>query len=162
MRILAIAIVLVACAGCATSYQSKGLTGGFSETEVQPGIYQVKFNGNGYTSSERAADFALLRGAELCLGKNAGYMLTGDQATSRNLSGYIGGSSTTTTNGSFNSIGSQTRYSGTSTTNHVPPTPVYKPQSGLTVACVRDQINGAWDAQFLVNSLRDKYKLASN
>lgn len=54
-------------AGCATSYQPHGLSGGFSETQLDQNVFRVSFAGNGYTSGERAADFALLRSAELTL-----------------------------------------------------------------------------------------------
>lgn len=53
--------------GCATSHQEKGFTGGYSETQLAPDVFRVNFAGNGYTSSERAQDFALLRAAELSL-----------------------------------------------------------------------------------------------
>lgn len=54
-------------ASCATSYQSKGLTGYFSETKLAPDTVQIRFNGNGYTRRERTNDFAMLRAAEVCL-----------------------------------------------------------------------------------------------
>ncbi len=47
--------------GCATSYQQRGFAGGYSETQLAPDVFRVNFEGNGYTSSERAQDFALLR-----------------------------------------------------------------------------------------------------
>ena len=53
--------------GCATAYQPKGFTGGFSETQLDESVFQVSFRGNAYTSSERAADFTLLRSAELTI-----------------------------------------------------------------------------------------------
>ena len=46
---------------CATTYQSEGLTGGFSETQLDENIFRVTFYGNGYTGKERVTDFALLR-----------------------------------------------------------------------------------------------------
>jgi len=58
-------IVLALLAACATPYQSKGYTGGFSETQLDVNVFRVNFNGNAYTSGERAVDFTLLRSAEL-------------------------------------------------------------------------------------------------
>jgi hypothetical protein len=52
-------------AACATPYQSRGLAGGFSETQLSENMFQVYFRGNGYTREERVDDFALLRSAEL-------------------------------------------------------------------------------------------------
>lgn len=64
-KILSIVAALAVC-GCATSYQQTGFTGGFSETKLGPDTVRVVFKGNGYTSDERATDFALLRAAQLC------------------------------------------------------------------------------------------------
>ena len=58
--------LLAACLlACATPYQERGLTGGFSNTRFKEDVFQVTFNGNGYTSEERAVDFTMLRSAEL-------------------------------------------------------------------------------------------------
>src|ERR1041385_738680 len=64
--ILSLSIVLAAT-GCATSYQANGFSSGYSETRFAPDIFRVVFKGNGYTSAERAQDFALLRASELAL-----------------------------------------------------------------------------------------------
>jgi hypothetical protein len=54
-----------------TPYQSRGLSGGYTETWLAEDVVRVRFGGNGYTSSERAADFSLLRVAEI--GRERGY-----------------------------------------------------------------------------------------
>src|SRR3954471_3672905 len=71
MRALAFVIVTLMLVGCATGYHSHGYSGGFSETQLDENVFQVRFNGNGYTSGERATDFALLRSAELA--RQSGY-----------------------------------------------------------------------------------------
>jgi len=53
--------------GCATGYHQNGFTGGFSETRLAPDVFRITFRGNGYTSAERAQDFALLHASELVL-----------------------------------------------------------------------------------------------
>ena len=53
--------------GCATTYQSDGATGGYSETQLDENVFVVHFSGNGFTKKARAADFALLRSSELTL-----------------------------------------------------------------------------------------------
>ncbi|MBK9595716.1 MAG: hypothetical protein IPO57_10280, partial [Rhodocyclales bacterium] len=67
MRILAAISLMVVLGGCATAYQSEGLSGGFSETQLDTNVFRVSFRGNGYTRAERAEELALLRGAELTL-----------------------------------------------------------------------------------------------
>jgi hypothetical protein len=67
----AAAAALTLLGGCATAYQPNGLTGGFSETEVKQGLWNVTFSGNGYTSRETAQTYWLYRCADLTL--KAGY-----------------------------------------------------------------------------------------
>jgi hypothetical protein len=61
------AFFVIILASCATSYQRSGLTGGYSETKLGENIWNISFQGNGYTNDERANDFTLLRSAEVCL-----------------------------------------------------------------------------------------------
>jgi hypothetical protein len=53
--------------GCATSYQPKSFTGGFSEVRLNAETVQISVAGNGYTSTERARNIAVLRAADLTL-----------------------------------------------------------------------------------------------
>lgn len=64
--------VLLGCVllcACATSYKkaSKATGKGFFATPMQRGVYDVTFNGNSYTSSKKAYDYALLHASEVCL-----------------------------------------------------------------------------------------------
>ena len=56
---------LLAVASCATGYQPKSLTGGFSDYMTAPDEAIVMFHANGYTSMERviANDRLALRGS---------------------------------------------------------------------------------------------------
>ncbi|WP_250518570.1 hypothetical protein [Caballeronia sp. ATUFL_M1_KS5A] len=64
----ALGAVVVTMTGCATGYQSQGLTGGFArEVQLDDDTYRVAFNGNGYTSPERAQELMLLRMADVTL-----------------------------------------------------------------------------------------------
>jgi len=65
-------VLLVLLAGSATSYQPKSFSSGYSETRLREDVFRVSFNGNGYTGRERAADFSLLRSAELALENGSG------------------------------------------------------------------------------------------
>lgn len=61
--------------GCAypTPYQRNGLAGGYSEEQIGTKQWIVRFEGNMYTSSERAENMAMLRVAELALEKGYRY-----------------------------------------------------------------------------------------
>ena len=63
--------LVVAC----TPYQPQGFAGGYTETWLAEDAVRVRFNGNGYTSSERAADFSLLRVAEIAREKGYPYFV---------------------------------------------------------------------------------------
>jgi hypothetical protein len=54
-------------AGCATPYQPRGTTGGFTDKRLGPDLYAVEFRGNGNTSSDLVLDMYLYRCAELTL-----------------------------------------------------------------------------------------------
>ena len=61
------ASIVLALSACATAYQPQGLTGGFSDTQLDTNIFRVSFDGNGYTNAQRAEEMALLRSAEITL-----------------------------------------------------------------------------------------------
>jgi hypothetical protein len=66
-RHLCALVFLYALAGCSTPYGKAGLTGGFTEKELQPGIWRIVFSGNGYTTQETAQTYWLYRCAEIAL-----------------------------------------------------------------------------------------------
>lgn len=66
LPLLALAVAAL-LAGCATPYQNDSLIGGASETQLSATQYRVRFRGNAHTTPERAADYCLLRCAEIAL-----------------------------------------------------------------------------------------------
>lgn len=86
MRWILILVMVAALGGCVTSYQRKGFTGGYSETQISDDVYQITFIGNGYTGRSRVRDFAMYRAAELAMTSGYDYfviMNAGDQDNSR-------------------------------------------------------------------------------
>ncbi len=57
--------VILVMAGCASTYQPEGLSGGFSEIQLDKNVFQVSFQGNAYTATQRVEEMALLRAADL-------------------------------------------------------------------------------------------------
>ena len=72
-KVCLLAAVAVMSAGCATSYQSRGITGGYSEKKISDSAYVVSFNGNGFATKDRVYYFWMYRCAELTL--KSGYSL---------------------------------------------------------------------------------------
>jgi hypothetical protein len=151
-------IVSLLFTGCATQYQSSGFAGGYSDTQLAPDAFRISFSGNGFTSSDRAQDFALLRAADLTLAHGFHYFAIVNEAQGGSMSSItLPGSSYTTASatGYGNSV------YGSAVTTYVPPTniPVFKPRSGLLIRCFGERPPGGYvfDARFLSQSLRAKY-----
>ena len=79
MRLLTINILLVCflalVTACATPYQPKGFSGGYSQVQLDNSSARVEFRGNGYTSRERVEVFVLYRCAELTIERGYDYFV---------------------------------------------------------------------------------------
>jgi hypothetical protein len=71
---------------CATPYQPKGLTGGFSETRLDTNTFRVDFQDIGFTSRERVEVYLLRRAAELTLERGFDYFVIVDADTDSRIS----------------------------------------------------------------------------
>jgi hypothetical protein len=80
-RLILLGLVALSLTGCATAYGPVGITGGYRSDTLAEDRYRVQFLGNGFSDSETAEDYALLRGAELCQTAGYGYM----RVTSKHL-----------------------------------------------------------------------------
>ncbi len=135
MKKITVAIFsMLAISGCATSYQSAGFSGGFSDTQLGPNLWKVSFVGNGYTHSTRAEDFAMLRSAELTLTHGFKYFAYVDSRTDTDFAAMSG-------------------YKGRITT-------VSRPSSVNTVMMFKENPGGTavvYDAQFVCQSVGARY-----
>ena len=89
------AVSLSACAGrpfTATTYRPQGLLGGYSEKEIEPGVWRVTGNSNGIAERGFGRDMAAYRAAELLSGKGFTYVQVLDQKGTARSVGYGGGS----------------------------------------------------------------------
>ena len=156
MQRLKITVCALLLAGCSTAYQSNGFSGGWRETQLGEDVFQVSFRGNGYTSGDRAADFAFLRCAEVALEHGYSYFTLVESKASTQTSTYTAPSTvsgTSTTSGGI-TYGNAT-VSGGQTTTWV------KPSASNTVWAFKTKPAGfAYDARFVVRSLRQKYGMA--
>ncbi len=88
-RIL-LGVFVLACGGCATGYHSTGMTGGFEETRMNERTVQVRFQGNGYTTQNRAQTFLLRRCAEITLESGRRWFSLGSEGKGSTTSGASG------------------------------------------------------------------------
>lgn len=122
-------------ASCSTPYQSAGLTGGFSDTQLSPDIFRIFFRGNGLTPSDQAQDFAMLRAADLCQANGFSCFSVLDEHDSSSPYFYASKGDAVT---------------------------VYKPRANLTIKGFKSKPDGnqtTFDVSFLQTSLRQKYHM---
>ena len=134
-RLLAIPAFLFLLAGCATPYQERGFSGGYTERKVEKNIFRVSFKGNSFTNKERASDFALLRCAELTLEKGFRFFAIAN-LRSEELDRY--------------------EFVGMELMS------INNPRSFYTIYCFKDKPPDYliwYEATYLARSLRDKYGL---
>ena len=157
MKTILVVAVVLTLAGCATSYQSKGLMGdGYSETQIAPDVFRVSFGGNGYTSGERAQYFTWLRAAELTLQHGFQYFVIVDEKNATKIS--------TSTLPGFNFTSAKFNWGQyKSSSVYLPPTSynTERPNSFLLIKCFTDKpaLDNVWDADFLQQSLMQKYRI---
>lgn len=158
LRAIVVAFALIFMA-CATAYQPQGFTGGYSEIQVAEDVFQVTFHGNGYTGRGRAADFNLLRCAELAL--NHGYtcfiIVEADQYTTRST--YTTPRKTKTT-GTVNSYGGYATVNTKTVTTGGETYNISKPSAVNTIVCFKEKpadVLVAYDAALVSQQIRNKY-----
>jgi hypothetical protein len=145
LRVAAL-VAIVSIGGCATAYQPKSFSGGFSETDLGPTSFKIAFSGNGFTSPERASDFAMLRAADKSIEDGCNYFTVMNESDSGSTSSFTTGTAT---------FGRHSVWGNSFTT------PIFKPNSTLLVRCFANQTTGStlFDAHFIAHSIRNKYRL---
>ncbi len=160
-RIATAVAVLLLTAACATPYQKQGFTGGFDETPIAPNVWRVSFNGNGYTSSDRAEDLVLLRSAELTLTSGYSYFGLASARVGSTVQALTA-PTVTTTSANAHVFGNTVRGSSTSITTGGGTTFISKPSAHNTVVMFKEKPEGTgmiFDAQFICTSVGAKYKV---
>lgn len=155
-------LLTILITGCATSYQSKGFTGGFSETQLDENVFQVFFEGNAYTSSQRAIDFTLLRSAELTTEHGFDFFVIVDSQNSTNIN-TVTSPITSQTSGSAHVSGNHIFGSSTTRTTGGQTTVYSRPSTRNTIVMFRErpEISAiVYSADFVRTSIRNKYRMS--
>lgn len=170
-RVILSLLLISGIQGCATSYQSSGFSGGFSETQLAPNIFTVRFKGNGFTNEERANDFTLLRSAQLTVDSGHTHfaiidseskMVRSSYTTPTKTNTYV---NTNTTITPLNSYGNTVAYSAyTSGTARTVTTGghtynISKPKAENTIYCFKGKPEdiASFDAVYVIISIKEKY-----
>jgi len=153
MALAAASAMLTGCAVAMGQYgrYSAAMQVGYTDTEVQPGLFLVRYYGNNLYPADRTMDFTLLRAAEICLERGRNYMSINDVDAQMRPDAY----STSTTTVVPPSETSTVVHSGT-----VSPALLFNPMIGLVVSCREAQDGKAWDAGYLSRTIRTKYSMS--
>ncbi|HZR09674.1 MAG TPA: hypothetical protein VFA79_13925 [Myxococcales bacterium] len=77
--VLAGSVLLATACAASTPYQPLSYKGGFSDTQLEKSVFEVRFAGNETTTPARATDLALLRSAEVALEHGYNYFIIAEQ-----------------------------------------------------------------------------------
>jgi hypothetical protein len=135
---LSVAATAALLAACATPYKPDSALnqGGYGEQRRAPGVFEVWFRGNHYTSEERSHELAVLRAAELCLGENKPFMRTSHFQSTSYLDDTMPG-------------------------NSLAEWRLYTPWSGLKVECLAERSGDAQEAAVVAATIRERYGIAT-
>jgi hypothetical protein len=103
--VVALALLLAACAGKPTRYQAAQGGFGYSEQQTEENRYRVSFAGNSATSRQTVEDFLLYRAAELTVQTGHDWFQVVDRNTVQEYSGYGGSPSVGLGVGSGSDVG---------------------------------------------------------
>src|SRR5579872_5733146 len=98
----AFAAIISFILGCATPYQQRSFTGGYSDTRISKNTVLVSFKGNAYTSRERVQLYLLYRCAQVTQQYGFDYFVINSGDTEAGT-GYVSNYSSTTNASAFGS-----------------------------------------------------------
>lgn len=75
------AVAVWSLSGCATSYGPMDATGGYAELQLNERVFEVRFQGNGFTPSNLVQDYLVRRCAELAIESGYSHFLFVDRNT---------------------------------------------------------------------------------
>jgi hypothetical protein len=161
MKLFVMLVLSIILSSCATAYQPKGATGGFSETQLDTNVFKVSFRGNAYTDSERATDLTLLRSAELTLKNDFKYfVIVDDKYLEKNGSYTLPTQSYTTAN--VTAYGNSAYGTSNTTTTGGQTIRQTRPRVHNIIMCFKEKpdFQGLiYNAEFICKSLGEKYKV---
>ena len=173
MRKISLLLLLVLfLSGCATPYQKYGLSGGYSDTQLQKDVFRVGFNGNAYVSKGTVQNYLLRRCAEVTIENGYDYFVIFEEENYAAQSSYTTPTQTTYQGSSYGSgtssghiygrtIQSSGTYSGqtygTSTTYGGQTYHFSKPVSVCVIKCFKgekpENLPNTFDAKELIKYL---------
>lgn len=149
-----IGLLCLFIASCATQYQPYSYFGGggYREVKLAENVFKVTVEANGYTSSSKATDLALLRSADLAIEHGFKYFVIGATSDDSYSSSYT---TPTTANVNFTSYGNTVN--GTAQTYGGQTYNFHFPTPSITITCFKEKPTfqtTIYDAETVSKSLR--------
>lgn len=159
MRTAMALLAAAALAGCATAYQPVGLMGGYGDTRLAENVWEVSFSGNARTRPERAADFALLRSAEVAQENGYPYfVIVASQNEARRTLVTTPSTTTFSANAVATPMGATVQ--GSSMTTGGETYEMVKPSTRNTIVGLKEKpATFAYETKYVIASLRQRYGL---
>jgi hypothetical protein len=153
LRALALLLVVLALAGCATPYRPKdGSRFGYSETLLAPDVVEVFFDGNSETPAEHASDFVLLRCAEYALENGYSHFVFLERVSDVETNLVSTPLPRATVGATYGTYHAPYTMAATGATRAY-----YSPHAFARIRLTKAAEEGALDAAFLLRSIRTKY-----
>lgn len=160
-KLAALAAAALLAAGCASTYQPHGFSGGYSDSQLDANVFRVSFRGNGYTTPERAEDMATLRAAELTLRHGFTHFAILEKRYDVEHSSFTAPAQTQT-RGTVSSYGGTSYLNARSVTSGGYTFTSSDPRVSTVIECFngKPREGSAFDARFVYDSLTKKYDIA--
>ncbi len=164
--VLSLVIIL---SGCATPYQSKRFSGGYTDSRIDANTVRVSFYGNGHTTRETVENDMLYRCAEVTLQDGYDYFVIVSGDTTPTFSTYTTpGTYNQHTNTNLNVYGN-TGYASSSTYGYYQPGHTFhtrKFESSVMIKMFNGKkpanLSNAYDAHEIVNYMKPQINAGKN
>ena len=143
-------------AGCATPYQPRGFTGGYSDRRIDSSTFHVSFRGNAYTSRQAVETASLQRCAELAVQSGFdSFAIVGGNTDVSGLSLAMPGWYSSTTVGGATAVGGSVIGSATTTGTYIPGpvVPIRKYESVLVCRGFKGDAPGSFNGHSVLAHL---------
>jgi len=160
MKNIIILLIAIYIYGCASPYAKSFAFGGYTESQYKQNVFEVMFDGNGFTSFKRASDLCLLRCAELCKLNGYKYFVIIEGSNMVAYSQYTMPTHTSTT-GSATIVGNTIYGSSQSRTTGGETIIFAKPIIKNSIVCSNEEPVEVYsfEADFIIKSITSKYNI---
>lgn len=148
MKIVIAFLFIISIYACTPTYSTKGIYGGYSDTQLSDNMFRISYYGNGYTSYEYVDDMALLRSADLALHNGFSYFAIISDIPDETITTYKAPTQAYTNGNRTNIYGGQISH-------------IKKPVVHKTIICYKSkpETGIVMDAEQIKKSISEKYGL---